>query len=136
MEQALLEIPSGGGADREHVPDLRYGDGIYAHRNPAVAHRFTVRKSEHNFRLVILCSIVELEPSAPVDNILDYGVSSPLSCCSSRLVTILIRVDIQAHIDGDGRVFCAKKDVIIPRRLLVYSVKPPAEGPTMDMSTD
>ncbi|KIO18864.1 hypothetical protein M407DRAFT_246373 [Tulasnella calospora MUT 4182] len=91
-----------------------YGDGIYAHQNPAIAHRFTVRKAEHNRRVVILCSILELEPGAPVDNILDYS----------------------AYIDRDGRVFCARKNVIVPRRLVVYSVKPPAEGPTMDLSAD
>ncbi|KAG8945920.1 hypothetical protein FRC04_012172 [Tulasnella sp. 424] len=92
-----------------------YGDGIYANLNPAMAHRFTVRKVDHDSRVVILCSIVELEPGAPVENILDYG----------------------AAIDGSGKVFCAKKDVIIPRRLVVYSIKPPAQqGPTTKMDVD
>lgn len=92
-----------------------YGDGIYANLNPAMAHRFTVRKADHNSRVVILCSIVELEPGAPVENILDYGAAT----------------------DGSGRVFCAKKDVIIPRRLVVYSIKPPAQqGPTTNMDVD
>lgn len=64
------------------IPSFRYGDGIYANLNPAMAHRFTVRKADHNSRVVILCSIVELEPGAPVENILDYGVSSPFTACS------------------------------------------------------
>ncbi|KAG8914194.1 hypothetical protein FRC01_004180, partial [Tulasnella sp. 417] len=50
-----------------------YGDGIYAHKNPAMAHRFTLRKSGHDMRAVILCSIVELEPDAPVDNVLEHS---------------------------------------------------------------
>ncbi|KAG8967422.1 hypothetical protein FRB90_010879, partial [Tulasnella sp. 427] len=76
-----------------------------------MAHRFTVRKADHDSRVIILCSIVELEPSVTINNILDYG----------------------AAIDGTGRVFCGRKDVIVPRRLVVYST-PNSQGDKMHLS--
>ncbi|KIO18158.1 hypothetical protein M407DRAFT_84227, partial [Tulasnella calospora MUT 4182] len=42
-----------------HTGDL--GKGIYANLNPARANRFTVRKSSHPIRAMILCSIVHLD---------------------------------------------------------------------------
>lgn len=74
VERTLLQSGLTG------IPAFRYGDGIYANQNPAMAHRFTVRKVDHDSRVVILCSIVELEPGAPVENILDYSVSFSVYC--------------------------------------------------------
>lgn len=80
-----------------HVGDL--GKGIYANLNPAKANRFTVRKSSHPQRAIILCSIVQLDDHVHGD-----------------------RKKYSAHIEEQtGRVFCANKDVILPRQLILYN---------------
>ncbi|KAG8893268.1 hypothetical protein FRC00_010740 [Tulasnella sp. 408] len=83
-----------------HTGDL--GKGIYANLNPAKANRFTVRKSNHEIRAMILCSIIQVD---------DY-----------------VQGDKKKHsafIDETGRVFCANKDVILPRQLILYKTPEP-----------
>ncbi|KAG9041009.1 hypothetical protein FS837_012852 [Tulasnella sp. UAMH 9824] len=79
-----------------HIGD--FGKGIYARRNPARANRFTVSKSSHPIRAMILCSIIHLEDFVQGD-----------------------KKNHSAYIEYDtGRVFCAKKDLILPRQLSLY----------------
>ncbi|KAG9044835.1 hypothetical protein FS837_007469 [Tulasnella sp. UAMH 9824] len=78
-----------------HTGDL--GKGIYANLNPARANRFTVRKSSHPIRAMILCSIIHLDDFVQGD-----------------------KKKHSAFIDDTGRVFCANKDVILPRQLILY----------------
>jgi len=75
----------------------RYGPGIYAHLNPAYSHGYTVRKAENPYRAIIVCSVVVLDEHAA-------------------------KRDKGGHvtIDGDGRVYCPQKDLIIPRQLIIY----------------
>ncbi|KAG9044836.1 hypothetical protein FS837_007470 [Tulasnella sp. UAMH 9824] len=74
-----------------------FGKSIYTNLNPARANRFTVRKSSHPIRAMILCSVIQLEELVQGD-----------------------RRKHSAFIDDTGRVFCANKDVILPRQLILY----------------
>ncbi|KAG8922072.1 hypothetical protein FRC00_007857 [Tulasnella sp. 408] len=86
-----------------HTGDL--GNGIYANLNPAKANRFTVQKANYEIRAMILCSIIHL-------NDLVQGDKNKHS----------------AFIEDTGRVFCANKDVILPRQLILYKDPKPKAG--------